>query len=93
MPPVVRLSKPYFDALPEYSCSVPTLSSSTNPMTASGVMKWKRQKVYGDDASGWLLGEYKYHWDDSCWWIHWAAIEVALSNEEAATVMRKVAKG
>lgn len=64
----VRLSQQEFDALPDYSCSVPT-----------GVVigkKWKRRKEYRDADKGWLMGEYVASENEDEALIAWSEIEV-----------------
>lgn len=52
------LTQAEFDALPDYSCTVP-----------SGVIagkQWKRRRVYTDESQGWLIGRYVAVGNDRC---------------------------
>lgn len=57
-----------FDALPEYSCSIPT-------GTRIG-KRWKRAKNYRDRTKGWWLGEYEQHPDPDFVRIRWRDLMV-----------------
>jgi len=67
--PVVELSDAEFDALPEYSCSLPTGTTIGK--------RWKRGEPYGQPTR-WLLGEYVEHADPGKVGIRWSRIAVAM---------------
>ena len=46
----VVLTQAEFDALPDYSCSIPSGTTIGK--------QWKRRRNYHDESSGWLRGEY-----------------------------------
>lgn len=62
------LTQKEFDALPEYSCSIPTGQSIGK--------EWKRKNNYYDSSKGWILGEYVEHSDPEKFGIAWANIEI-----------------
>jgi len=49
-PKGILISRKEFDALPEYSCSIPTGTTVGK--------KWKRRVPYSDKPDSWYLGEY-----------------------------------
>jgi hypothetical protein len=55
---VVLLSQAEFDALPDYSCTLP--DSYKRPISEGG-RPWKRRINYDDASKGWMRGEYLAH--------------------------------
>jgi hypothetical protein len=73
----VQLTQQEFDALRDYSASLPT-------GTAIG-KQWKRRNDYYDESKGWRLGEYVEHADPDLVGIRWRDIEVVTARTDAPT--------
>lgn len=65
---ITLMSQEDFDALPNYSCSLPTGTTIGK--------RWKRRKDYYDESKGWLLGEYIPSDQDGCVGIRWTDLKI-----------------
>lgn len=70
-----KMSQREFDALPEYSCTLPTGTTVGK--------KWKRREPYGADpaTATWYLGTYTDIGDERKVGIEWWRIEVETPRE------------
>lgn len=59
----IRLTLAEFDALLDYSSSIPTGTTIGK--------RWKRRKVYHDESRGWVVGEFVEHPDPDVVGIKW----------------------
>lgn len=62
----VPLTKQEFDALPDYSCSLPTGTTIGK--------QWKRRNNYDDESKGWTRGTYSHRIDAHTVAILWENI-------------------
>lgn len=65
---VVRLTQAEFNALLDYSASLPTGTTIGK--------QWKRRNDYYDESKGWRLGEYVEHPNPDLVGIRWRDIEI-----------------
>lgn len=72
--PEVSLTQEEFDALAEYSCTIPT-------GTTIGT-RWKRGEPYHGPRSAWYLGEYVPCDKPGCVGILWRVIRVITDENE-----------
>lgn len=69
---VARLTQQEFDALHDYSASLPTGTTIGK--------QWKRRNDYYDASKGWQLGEYVEHPDPNLGGIRWRDIEITTTK-------------
>jgi len=64
----VEMTQAEFDALSDYSASLPTGTTVGK--------RWKRRNVYQDESKGWRLGEYVEHDNPELVGIRWRNIQI-----------------
>lgn len=65
----VTLTRKEFEALPDYSCSLPTGTTIGK--------QWKKRKNYYDESKGWVRGTYSKQLEPDLVAITWENIWIA----------------